>query len=301
MPDNVTHVLEEKMPWAMKPMPPPTFPDAPVVSEQRTMTLYPSVVYALGNTQGKRTQSKQSSLHVKAIYEDVKATIADQTLDAVQLQAMADALPDADRAAIAQLNLDTFSSHHVVNDDVFLDERMTEEAQRTFAAKLRVGDAASRRQDLDEAARLYSHAMNLVPLYHAVVVDALIKRAKIYIKLSKPELAATDCALALAIAPYCVDAYAYQGEIAELNRQYELALQNHVLAFILGGSRAVEQAEVIERVSKHVGRQGVWADMPRKSGQTCSSDTTSPPSGMSIAISRALPATPTPSSVRGQR
>ncbi|KAF0699522.1 Aste57867_9918 [Aphanomyces stellatus] len=271
MADNVTHVLEEKLPWALKPMPPQTFPDAAVVSEQRTMTWYPSVVYALGYTQGKQTQSKQSSLQVKAkikaIYEGVKATIADQTLDAVQLQAMADALPDADRAAIAQLNLDTFSSHHVVNDDVFLDERMTEEAQRTFAAKLREGDAASRRQDLGEAVRLYSHAMNLVPLYHAVVVDALTKRAKIYIKLSKPELAAADCALALAIAPYCVDAYAYQGEIAELNRQYESALQNHVLAFILGGSRAVEQAEVIERVSKHVGREqakDVWADMLKR-------------------------------------
>ncbi|KAF0692803.1 hypothetical protein As57867_016096, partial [Aphanomyces stellatus] len=60
------------------------------------MTRYPSVVYALGYTQGKRTQSNQSSLQVKVtikvVYEGVNASIADQTLDAVQLQAMADAL-----------------------------------------------------------------------------------------------------------------------------------------------------------------------------------------------------------------
>ncbi|KAF0701444.1 Aste57867_8066 [Aphanomyces stellatus] len=105
-----------------------------------------------------------------------------------------------DRAAIAQLNLNTFSSHHIVNDDVFLDKRTTEEAQRTFTVKFREGDATSCRQDLDEAVRLYSHAMNLheprldLPRHR---LGCAAKRAKIYIKLSKPKLAAV-----------------YQGEIA---------------------------------------------------------------------------------------
>ncbi|CAK4683390.1 hypothetical protein LEN26_021017 [Aphanomyces euteiches] len=270
--ESVAKALHDRVPWALEPVPLPSFSETP--KSVADLTWYPAVVYQLGYKFNKTfSHTKQSSLQTKAkiqaVFQGVKEALNKHKTDlnAVQLQAIVDSLPEDDRKIIEQISMDTFTSHHIVNDDVFVDDEMTDDAQRAFNAKLREGDLASRRQDDSGAIRSYTEAMNCVPLYHAVIVDTLTKRAKSYFKLKKFEEAQADCTLALKISPFCLEAYACQGDLAESNREYEKALQNHVLAFILGGSRVIEQAEVIERVSKFVGREqakDIWSAMIKR-------------------------------------
>ncbi|OQR95118.1 Mitochondrial Protein Translocase (MPT) Family [Achlya hypogyna] len=267
--DGISASLAHKVPWALTPAPLPDFSHPPPPLEH--MTMYPTVVYALGYQRpaGGRAATKQSTLQVKAkvqaVYEGVRSAVAGiKDLDGVQLQALVECLPPADRADIADLAIATFGTHHVVNDDVFVDPRLTQAAQARFRAVLSQGSRAQSRGDVEDAVRHFSTALNCVPLHHASVADALAKRAMAHLSLGNLEQARADSQAALAVAPFCMEAYAALGALAEKAGDHEDALQMHVLAFILGGSRAVEQADVIERVSKHVGRakaKEIWAAM----------------------------------------
>ncbi|KDO33895.1 hypothetical protein SPRG_01775 [Saprolegnia parasitica CBS 223.65] len=265
--EHVRAALSAKVPWALSPPPLPDFSHPPPPLEE--MTMYPTVVYALGFRFQTpcSTMTKQSTLQVKAkvqaVYEGVRSAVASD-LDAIQLQALVECLADDEKALVTDLAAATFGTHHVVNDDVFVDPRMTQTAQANFKAALGRGTRAHNRGDYDDALRFFSSAMNCVPLYHASIADALAKRAKTHLSLGNLESAIRDSKEALSVAPFCMEAYATLGALAEKREDYDDALQMHVLAFILGGSRAIDQADTIERVSKHVGRskaKEIWAAM----------------------------------------
>ncbi|OQS02188.1 Mitochondrial Protein Translocase (MPT) Family [Thraustotheca clavata] len=260
--------LATKVPWALTPPELPDFTHPPPPIEK--MTWYPTVVYALGfnMTSAKKPLNKQSTLQVKAkiqaVYQGLREAILskDKTIDAVQLQALVDCSEHAEK--VHDTTKQTFSTHHVVNDGVFVDPRMTQAAQFAFKDKITDGNRAYNRADYEDAIAYYSQAMNCVPLYHSSIAEALSKRSKAYIALNKYERARTDSNKALEISAFCMDAYANLGVLAEKELDYEEALQMHVLAFILGGSRAPDQADTIERVSKFVGREkakDIWSTM----------------------------------------
>ncbi|RHY33973.1 hypothetical protein DYB32_001251 [Aphanomyces invadans] len=276
---SVHRTLQAKVPWALTAVPPVeglATPKPPQPIAQ--LSWYPCVAYQLGYkfTPTKSSRTKQSSLQVKAktqaVFEGVQEALKVHEcpkLNAIQLQAVVDCVKAATAEPLEQVLMSTFASHHVVNDDVTMDEAKTTDdgAIAAFAAKIRAGDYSVRRRDDAEAVRRYTEALNCVPVHHSSAVEALTKRAKCFIRSDKVDLALADATLALDLSPYSADAYACKGEIDERQKEFEKALQHHVLAFILGGSRVIEQAEVIERVSKLVGREqakGIWATMVKR-------------------------------------
>ncbi|RHY10881.1 hypothetical protein DYB36_002606 [Aphanomyces astaci] len=282
---SIRRTLAAKVPWAVVPAAaaqPLQVVDVTRESPQpiSELTWYPCVAYQLGyrfTSSRSNHPKKQSSLQVKAkiqaVFEGIQAALKAQecpTLDAIQLQAVINSVQsDKSTADMNAALASTFSSHHVVNDDVADEQaKPTDDgALAAFGAKLRTGDFSVRRLDDDEAIKRYTEALNCLPVNHTAVVEALTKRAKCYVRTNRLELAAADCKLALDLSPYCADAYAVKGAIDEQHKDFNLALQHHVLAFILGGSRQLDVAEVIEHVSKLVGRdqaKSVWANMAKR-------------------------------------